>query len=44
MTINTMTIKYLGKKVTVYRLLNSNNEVCGVFYTKEEAEAAKAAL
>jgi hypothetical protein len=41
--ITAMTIKFLGKKETVYRLFK-NGELVRVFATKEEAEAAQAAL
>ena len=42
-TTDSMTIKLLGKKCTVHRLLR-NGEVIGVYETKAEAEAARAAL
>lgn len=42
-TTDSLTIKFLGKKSTVHRLLK-NGEVIGVYETKAEAEAAKAAL
>lgn len=41
--LDKLTIKFLGKKETVYRLLDNNGEVVRVFATKEEAEAALAA-
>jgi len=39
MTISKMTIKFLGKKETIYRALNVNGEVVRVFADKEEADA-----
>lgn len=42
-TIDAMTIKLFGKKGTMYRLLK-NGEVIGVYASKQEAEAAQAAL
>ena len=41
--ITALTTKFLGKKVTVYRLFK-NSELVGVYATQEEAEAAQAAL
>lgn len=43
MTISKMTIKFLGKKETIYRALNAKGEVVQVFADKEEAEAWLAA-
>lgn len=43
MTINKFTIKFLGKKETVFRGLDENGEVVQVFATKAEAEAWLAA-
>jgi hypothetical protein len=41
--ITALTTKFLGVKGTVYRLFK-NGELVGVYDTKEEAEAAQAAL
>jgi hypothetical protein len=41
--ITALTTKFLGVKGTVYRLFK-NGELVGVYATKEEAEAAQAAL
>ena len=41
--ITALTTKFLGVKGTVYRLFK-NGELVGVYCTKEEAEAAQAAL
>jgi hypothetical protein len=41
--IVSMSTKFLGNKITVYRLFK-NSELVGVYATQEEAEAAKAAL
>jgi hypothetical protein len=41
--ISPLTTKFLGVKGTVYRLFK-NGELVGVYATKEEAEAAQAAL
>ena len=41
--ITALTTKFLGVKGTVYRLFK-NGELVGVYGTKEEAEAAQAAL
>jgi transposase-like protein len=43
LTIDKLTIKFLGKKETVYRLLDQAGEVVAVYATKAEAEAAVAA-
>lgn len=43
LTIDKLTIKFLGKKETVYRVLDRAGEVVGVYSTKAEAEAAAAA-
>lgn len=43
MTISKITIKFLGKKETLYRALNANGEVLQVFSTQAEAEAWVAA-
>ena len=42
-TITALTTKFLGVKGTVYRLFK-DGELIGVYGTKEEAEAAQAAL
>lgn len=42
--LDKLTIKFLGKKLTFWRLLDQDGEVVRVFETKEEAEAAQAAL
>lgn len=39
MTISKMTIKFLGKKETVFRVLDKEGEVVGVFASLEEAKA-----
>ena len=39
MIINKITIKFLGKKESMYRVLDDAGEVLQVFMTKEEAEA-----
>jgi hypothetical protein len=39
MTINTFNMKFLGKKITMFRVLDNNGEVLQVLETKEEAEA-----
>lgn len=39
-TIDAITMKFLGKKGTLYRLFK-NGELMGVYETKAEAEAAK---
>lgn len=41
--ITALTTKFLGVKGTVYRLFK-NDQLVGVYGTKEEAEAAQAAL
>jgi hypothetical protein len=43
-TIDTLTIKFLGKKLTFYRLLDQAGEVVSVHGSKDEAEAALAAV
>ncbi|WP_257721703.1 hypothetical protein [Variovorax sp. PAMC 28711] len=43
MTIDKLTIKFLGKRETVYRILDEAGEVLRVFAEKEEAEAFLAA-
>jgi hypothetical protein len=42
--IDKLTMKFLGKKMAFWRLLDANGEVVRVFESKEEAEAAQAAL
>jgi len=42
MTIATKTIKLFGETRTIFQLCDGNN-VVGVYLTREEAEAAKAA-
>ena len=39
MTINKMTIKMLGQKCTVYRVIDQCGEVVRVFESLEEAQA-----
>ena len=39
MTISKMTIKFLGKKETVFRVLDKDGEVVSVFASLEEAAA-----
>lgn len=39
MSINKLTIKFLGKKETVYRVLDKSGEVVQVFCSHEEADA-----
>ena len=39
MTISKMTIKFLGQKCTVYRVLDKDGEVVQVFESLEEANA-----
>lgn len=39
MTINTFNMKFLGKKITMFRVLDNNGEVLQVLETKEEAQA-----
>lgn len=43
MIIDKITIKFLGKKETFYRILDAQGEVLRVFATKEEAQAHVAA-